>query len=332
MSVFSKLYENQMHEIHRTEAINTFKTDMFLRQLFYTSVISSFGYDGDIPEFIGPEDDYIEEGLFNWGMVGYFQENGEDYIAPCFGNGVLKENGLYDSYTFIFRNGRMIIKKYDEIELCFNNLYRIPSIITVNEILEKCLRALRTVDMLLMRAGLPSVNAIGDETKIGQIVEKIKEAHEMNDPYAIVSGDWVGNEVVKIDMYDNKADDILAQWDIFVRYKNLFFTTFGINNVEISKQERLTLAESESNTEITRYGLFYDMFEHRRSWCRRIEKHFGKKIRVFINRNIDTVTEFELTTDEKVEMKNKIIAPYEQKESEVKEEVKDVGSNEEKNI
>lgn len=317
MSVFSKLYENQMKDIQKNECVNTFKTDMFLRQLFYTTVISSFGYEGDIPKFIGPEDDYIEEGLFNWGMVGYYEENGEGWIAPCFGNGMLNENGLYDSYTFIYRNGKMVIKKLEEIELCFNNLYRIPSIITVNEILEKCLRALRTVDMLLMRAGLPSINAIGDETKLQQVIDKIKKAYDMQDPYAIVSGDWVGNEVVKVNMYDNKADDILAQWDIFVRYKNLFFTTFGVNNVEISKQERLTLAESESNTEITRYGLFYDMLEHRRSWCRRIKEHFGKEIKVHINRNFDTVTEFELTVDEKVQMKNNIIAPYKEQNKDV---------------
>jgi hypothetical protein len=326
MSVYSKIYENQMATIQNNEAVNTFKTDMFLRQLFYTTVISSFGYDGDVPEFIGPEDDYIEEGLFNWGMVGYYEENGVGYIAPCFGNGILQENGLYSSYTFIYRNGKMVIKDYKDIELCFNNLYRIPSIITVNEIVDKCLRALRTVDMLLMKAGLPSINAIGDETKVQQVIDKIKKAYDLNDPYAIVSGEWTGTEVTKVNMYDNKADDILAQWDIFVRYKNLFFTTFGVNNVEISKQERLTLAESESNTEITRYGLFYDMFEHRRSWCRRIEKHFGKKIRVFINRNVDTVTEFEMTTDEKVEMKNKIIAPYSEETKKTEEVDENVDS------
>lgn len=324
MSVFSKIYENQMKEIREKEAVNTFKTDMFLRQLFYTTVISSFEWSGDIPEFIGPEDDYIEEGLFNWGMIGYYEENGKGWIAPCFGNGVLKENGLYDSYTFIYRNGKMVIKKYEEIELCFNNLYRIPSIITVNEMIDKCLRALRTVDMLLMKAGLPSINAIGDETKLTQIIDKIKKAYDQDDPYAIVSGDWVGDEVIKINMYDNKADDILAQWDIFVRYKNLFFTTFGVNNVEISKQERLTLAESESNTEITRYGLFFDMFTHRRRFCERIKTHFGKEIKVNINRNVDTVTEFEMTTEEKVEMKNKIIAPYsDEQKTEIKEEVKE---------
>ena len=202
MSVFSKIYENQMQEIQKKEAVNTFKTDMFLRQLFYTTVISSFEWSGDIPEFIGPEDDYIEEGLFNWGMVAYFEENGKQFIAPCFGNGILQENGLYSSYTMIFRNGKMVIKPYTEIELCFNNLYRIPSIVTVNEMIDKCVRALRTVDMLLIKAGLPSIQAIGDETKLTQIIDKIDKAYKQNDPYALVSGDWVGDEVKKIDMFD----------------------------------------------------------------------------------------------------------------------------------
>ena len=100
-------------------------------------------------------------------------------------------------------------------------------------------------------------------------------------------------------------------WDIFVRYKNLFFTNYGINNVEISKQERLTLGESQSNTEITRYSVFWDMFEHRKEFCERVKEHFGIDISCEINRNIDTVVEFNLTTQDKIDMKNKMISPYE---------------------
>lgn len=313
MSVFSNVYEDKMREIHTQESISTFSTDLYIRNLFYTTVISSFKWGGDIPEFIGPDEDFIEESLFNWGQIGYFEHEGKHYIAPCFPSGRLMKNGLYDTYTFIFRNGEMFIKKYDEIELCFDNVFRLPSIIPVNEMVEKCVQALRTVDMLLVRAGLPSIKAIGDEQKIQMIVDKISLARKKNDPYAIVSGDWIGDDVINIPMYDQKSDDIIAQWDIFVRYKNLFFTTYGVNVVEISKTERLTQAEGESNTEISRYGLFYDKYEHRKSWCDRIKKKFNKTLTLDINRNYETVSALTLTTEEKKQMQKDVIAPYAEK-------------------
>lgn len=331
MSVFSKVYENQMLNIQKEEKISTFSTDLFIRNLFYTTVITSFSWEGDIPEFIGPDNDYIEESLFNWGIIGYFEDNGQHYIAPCYGNGTLMKNGLYDRYLFVFRNGEQVIKNYDEIELCFDNVFRIPSIIPVNEMVEKCVLALRTVDMLLVRAGLPSIKAIGDEQKIQVIVDKIKLAREKSDPYAIVSGDWVGNEVINIPMYDGKADDIISQWDIFVRYKNLFYISYGVSLVEISKMERLTQAEGQSNTEICRYSLFNDKYEHRKDWVERIKKKFNKTLKIKINRNFETVSALTLSNEEKIEMQKDVITPYrEQNQENIEDkEVVDIKEGEE---
>ena len=73
----------------------------------------------------------------------------------------------------------------------------------------------------------------------------------------------------------------------------------------------MTLGESQSNTEITRYSVFWDMFEHRKEFCERVKEHFGIDISCEINRNIDTVVEFNLTTQDKIDMKNKMISPYE---------------------
>lgn len=324
MSVFSKVYENQMKEIQTAEMYKTVATDSFLRQLFYTTVISSFGYEGNLPEFIGPENDYIEECFFYGGTVAYFvhtKGDGKKYIANCYPSGILMKNGMYSTYTVIFRNGETFIYNYEDLEICFNNTFKIPSIVTVNQLIEKCLRSLRAVDMSLVKASIPALVACEDETKLTQLVDKLCKSYEMVDPLSVVSGDWVENEIKKVDLYDNRAQDILALWDIFVRYKNLFFTTFGINNVEITKTERLTQAEGQSNTEITRYGLFSDMYHHRVDWCKRIKDHFGDEITCIINRNVDTVVELNLTTEEKIQMKNDIIAPYkEQKENENNEE------------
>lgn len=310
MSVFSNVYEEKMKSIRDSETISTFSTDLFIRTMFYTTVISTFKWSGDIPKFIGPDEDFIEESLFNWGQIGYFQHNGEDYIAPCFPSGKLLKNGLYDTYTFIFRDGTQIIKKYDEIELCFDNVFRLPSIIPVNEMVEKCVNSLRTVDMLLRRAGLPSIKAIGDEQKVSIIVDKITKARQLNDPYVLVSGDWVGDEVINVPMYDQQADDIIAQWDIYTRYRNQFFTAYGISVVDIAKTERLTQAEGQSNTEQTRYSILFDKYEHRKSFSDRVKKKFNKNLILDINRNFETVSSLTLSNEEKRKMQQDIIAPY----------------------
>ena len=310
MSVFSKVYEEKMREIQSAEHFSTIKTENFLRQLFYTMVISSFSYEGDIPEFIKYDMDFVEESLFRAGKIAYFEHEGSKYVAPCFGSGVLLKNGKYDRYTMIFRNGQQVIKPIEEIELCFNNWAELPSQVIVEELLEKCLNSLRAVDFSLLRAQLPAILACGDEQKIDVLTSKIKLNYEHRDPYAVVAGDWVGDEIKRLSLYDNKEVDILALWDVFVRFKNLVFTTFGVNNVEVAKTERLTQAESTSNTEITRYGLFYDMYEHRLDWLKRVKEHFGDDIKCVINRNFDTVTELNLTEDEKIAMKKQVISPY----------------------
>lgn len=313
MSVFSKVYEEQMAKIEEHEQFRNKQTYMFIRQLFTTMVISSFEWDGEIPDFIKTNPDFIEESLFGAGKIAACEHNGERLIAPCYANGTLSKSGLYSNYTLIFRNGEMLIKPREEVELCFNNCFHAPSRIMVDEMIENCVRALRAVDTSLLRAQLPAIFALGDETKIATMVSEIDKSYKMNKPYSLISGDWLKDELKKFDVYDNRATDILALWDVFVRYKNLVFTTFGVNNVEITKTERLTLQESQSNTEITRYGMFNDMFKHRKDFCERVKNHFGWNLTVNVNRNYDTVTELNMTPEDKMEMQEKIITPYAEK-------------------
>ena len=309
MSVFSKLYEKQMEKIEEHEHFKTTTTYLFLRQLLTTSVISSFEWKG-VPDFIKEIPDYIEESYFGAGKIAATEYNGERLIAPCYANGTLKKSGLYSHYTLIFRDGTQLILPKEDIELGFNNCFHTPSHLVVNEMIENCVRALRAVDMSLFRAQLPSLLALNDEEKINSVIAEIEKQYKKINPLAVVSGDWVENDLQKFELFDNRATDVLALWDIFVRYKNLAFTTFGINNVEITKNERLTLNESESNTEITRYGMFYDMYSHRKDFCDRVNNRFGWDLSVTLNRNYNTVAELNMSNEDKIEMQEKIITPY----------------------
>ena len=311
MSVFSKVYEQISSEIQQHEDYRTLTTEQFLTTLFYSTVIASFSYEGNLPKFIKPIPSYIEECLFGSSKIAFFEHEGEHYITPCYASGILLDNGLYSTYTCIFRNGRTLIKKLEEIEICDNMSLGLPSRVLVDEILQKCITAMRAVDVSLERASMPALTFANDENLVNQITIAVNKSVLQHNPMALIAAStFKGDTLNKYDLFDNRAQDVLALWDIFVRYKNLFFTTFGINNVEISKTERLTRAEGESNTEITRYAIFYDMYEHRVDWLKRVKEHFGVSIKCNINRNYETVSAMTMTNEEKREMNEMVIAPY----------------------
>ena len=330
MSVFSKVYENIAQELEQKGIDNNNRSTNFLTSMFYSTVISSFTHEGDIPEFIKKLPSYIEECFFMSSLVAYFEDEGKSYITPCYPSGVLLDNGLYSEYICIFRNGKTRIKKIEDIEICYNCSLGLPSRVIVDDILKKCINALDTVDISLERASTPAITFATDDNISNLIVGAIKKAADKNDPMALVSASsFKGDTLHKYNLFDNREQDVLALWDVFVRYKNLFFSTFGINNVEISKSERLTRAEGESNTEIIRYTLFFDMYRHRVDWYERIKNHFNVNITCSINRNYETVSAMTMSNEEKRKMSDMIIAPYlasmEQGKPEEKEEEENDG-------
>lgn len=326
MSVFNKVYEKMYEEIIEKNEYQNKTTSEFLRTIFYSTVISSFDYEGDIPDFIKDLPDYIEETFFMSPILAYFKEGNERYITPAYPNGVLQKNGLYSSYTCIFRNGEVRVKDAKDVVLGFNNSLGLPNKYIVDEILEKCVNALRSVDMSLERASTPELTFAKNQNSYNALTNAIKDAFDRKTPYALINASTWGEEdmITTKSIFDNRAQDILALWDVFVRYKNLFFTTFGVNNVEISKTERLTRAEGESNTEMTRYGLFYDEYMHRKDWFKRIEEYDGSKINTIINRNFETVSALTLTNEEKKKMQEMVIAPYANEDVNITEDNKEV--------
>lgn len=321
MSVFSKIYENAMKDIKDCELRKNEQTSIFINNIASTTVISSFKYKGDIPEMIKQIPDFIEENLFYFGKMGAtINDEGEFVILPVTRNGNLLRNGLSSQYTFYYRNGETFIRNIEDMELIYDNWSEIPSLVFTTEIIEKMTNALRAVDCALERSKVPPIIASQKEELVGIITEALNNAYANKNPFAVASiSSALISEIEKISLYDDREQGIINLWDIFVRYKNLFFTTNGINNVEIAKQERLTMAEGSANTEITRYGVFYDKYDHRIDAMERIEKHFGKKITVEINRNRDTVVDLQLDNKEKFELEKQIISPYKE-EKEVEEE------------
>lgn len=309
MSTYQNLYETKMKEIQDRFKNRNVYTDLYLYQLFRAVIIHSFKWE-NIPSFIKQHPDYIEESLSGYGRIAFFMKDGEPYIAPATPNGMLKKSGLYTSYTMVFRNGETVILPIDEIELCDNNFDCMPSDILLNTMVEKCSNALKAVDRALDKMSMNDLIVCKDETTMTKVAEALSSSYNKDVPINVTMGDWTSDDITLKVLADNRNIAIKDLYDVFIRYRNLYLTTFGINTVEISKPERLTMAEGSSNDEIVQYTLFGDMYEHRKDFCERVKNHFGYDLRVVPNRGIDTTVNLELNVEEKLEMKNKIIAPY----------------------
>lgn len=320
MGVFSKIYEKTMKDIENEELKRQNSTESFIQNLCVTTVISSFRWK-NIPEMIRQIPYWIEESLFYFGkMAGTLDDEGKFIILPCTRNGNLLPNGLSSQYTLYYRNGKTLVRNLEEIELLYDNWSEIPSVLFTSDIAEKMANALRAVDSALERAKVPPIIFSQKEELTNIIINALNDSYQNKKPFAVANiSNAVKAFIEKISMYDDKEVGIINLWDIFVRYKNLFFTTNGVNNVEISKQERLTMAEGSSNTEITRYGVFFDKYDHRRDFIERVKEHFGYELEIEINRNRDAVTDLSMDNKEKIEMENKMIAPYADKVEEKEE-------------
>ena len=268
----------------------------------YTSVVSTFKW-GNLPKstlhFLP------ERFLYYYGIMGAFMENGEFRILPATPSGTLLENGEYSQYILYTLNGKTYIKDREDLVLCYNNSRALPSYIFVSELSEKMSYALSAVDITLEKAMLPDIVECRDQNQLNMITGMLDKRNNLKAFATTMSAAISKNEISVHKMFDNRERDILSLWDIYIRYRNLFYTTFGINNVEIQKKERLTEAEGSGNDEISRYTLINDMYENRKVFVEKIKEKFNYELSIEINRNSSTV--FELNSDNQEKIDNIII-------------------------
>lgn len=305
MSVYHNIYANSYDEKTKQVLNEVQETDFMLSFNYLSTVISTFKWGGDLPEDCRQH--IPEENLCYWGLQGLFKDDDGNFrIYPCYGVGKLLENGLYDTYCFIARNGKMWYRKLEDICLCFNNFLRIPSFGIINEYAEKSKRALNAVDAALERAMIPPIVTGRNESQMKQIGEYINNEPMNRKPFRTAqSDDFKAGEIEVHKFFDNRENDILSLWDVYVRYRNLFYTTFGINNIEIQKRERLTQAEGSGNDEITRYTLLSDMYECRKNFVDLAKEKFGINITIELNR--DSTTVYQILSDNEEKIKNALI-------------------------
>jgi hypothetical protein len=172
---------------------------------------------------------------------------------------------------------------------------------TIKHFADKSSYALRSVHVSLQKAMMPTVISCENEQQIKILNDFNYEEKTLKPFIATHKEKFDADSMERQPIFDNRENDVLALWDCYVRYRNMFYATFGINNVEIQKRERLTEAEGSGNDEIVRYSLLDDMYEQRKDFVERVNKRFGTEISIELNRDSATVYELNLTGEEKIE-------------------------------
>lgn len=291
-NIYGKNFEDKYKQIKQETEANSFT----IFQNYLSTAVGTFKWK-NAPKNLRLGQ--LEEFLVYWARVAFFDDKGVFKIFPCFPSGKLEENGEYSEYTIIAKNGTQWIKSRDEIEICYNNFNIIPSIYIIEELAKKSSYALQAVDCALERALQPPILTAKDESQMKLISELLdKEKNKM--PFRAIYSKDANQEPTLLHLFDNKVTDVLALWDVYVRYRNLYYTTFGVNNVEIQKRERLTEAEGSGNDEITRYTLLDDMFNQRVDFCERVKTKFNYEMTVEVDRDSATVYQLVKEQEDKI--------------------------------
>lgn len=293
-SVFHNIYTKKLEEAYIQKTKESESTFYTLMCNALTTIISTFKWGGKdfpkIPKFLP------ETSLCYYPFLAGYIENGEFNIYPAFPSGFLMDNGEYTEYTIITFKGRTLTKKREEISLCYNNSLAIPSIFTARELVTKMDKALLAVDSALERSMLPAIIECEDEETY-KTLTNLYDAEKNKLPFRISYRQGLNGATASAvnDIFDSKKYDLLQMWDVYVRYRNLFYTSNGVNNIEIQKRERLTEAEGSGNDEITRYTNLKDKQERREDFVEETAEKFDKEISVELNR--DSATVYNLTLD-----------------------------------
>lgn len=233
-----------------------------------------------------------EEFLIYWGRFAFWKEGEEYKLFPCYPAGQLLPNGEYSKYTCVSKNGKTWIKDNADVEICFCNSLKMPTISLIRQWSEKCGYSLQTVDTMLQRSMNADIVVCKSKAQQDAISEVINDKDSNLVSYRTLNTEGYEEDTPeKLSLYDDREKNVLALWEIYQKYKGSFFNLYGIYTVGINKSERLTESESKGNSDSVRYSLYSDMYENRLDFCRRVKEHFGVDIQCIKNRSIPVTPE-----------------------------------------
>lgn len=250
---------------------------------------------------------YLEQCLFYNGQASLLYDEKYGFInTKCAGNGYVNIYGLpsklhcfsYDYQTdrelYVGSNEVNKTKKDDECILVMNNWSRIPTAGSMELFAYRLTMAQRTCDVNISGQKFP-VMVIGDE-KQRLMLENLYSQYDGNQPFIFGNKSQLTGDEMKV--LNTESPYVV---DKITEYKkeiwNEALTYLGINNISVTKKERLTENESNENNELVNLNL-QSMLAPRIEACKKFNEKFGltgtdKEISVRVRSDLENIIKHE---------------------------------------
>lgn len=262
-------------------------------------ILSMFTYE-NLPDSMDQR--FLEQSLFEDGQASVLYDTDKKLVinTRCADNGEINIYNLptrINCFSVNFRTDRIVyngiieesLNKETQAVLMLNDEERLPSWVYVFEYAERLADAQKTID-INVRAQRTPILILGSK-KQKQSLENMYAQYDGYKPVIMGDEDYLSQDSIKAvntgapyvaDKIQNLKKEI---W-------NEFLGTFGINNINVEKKERLISAESDSNNEVTNYAL-KSYFDARKKAVKQINELFGTNIEVKINADLFNIVKQE---------------------------------------
>ena len=262
-------------------------------------VLSMFTYE-NLPSSMDQR--FLEKCLYEDGQASILYDKDKKLVVNtrCADNGEINQYELptkINCFSVNFRADRIVyngiieesLNKETQAVLMLNDEERLPSWVYVFEYAERLADAQKTID-INVRAQRTPILILGSKKQKNSL-ENMYAQYDGYKPVIMGDEDYLSQDSIKAvntgapyvaDKIQNLKKEI---W-------NEFLGTFGINNINVEKKERLISAESDSNNEVTNYAL-KSYFDARKKAVKQINELFGTNIEVKINADLFNIVKQE---------------------------------------
>ena len=241
--------------------------------------LSMFVWD-NLPESMNQR--YLEECLFYKGMASLLKDDKYGFInTQCCSNGQINIYGLPTSlncFSFGYQSDRKLYtglkdnnSETDSCVLVMNTWEKIPTASTIELFALRLYEAERTCDVNIKAQKTPILLTVDESQRL--TMENLYSQYDGNRPAIFGDKHQLGENILRsINTEAKYVTDKVTEYkkDIW----NEALTFLGINNIAVSKKERLVTDEANYNNEVTNLNL-QSFLIPRQEACKQFNDLFG---------------------------------------------------------
>lgn len=280
------------YSLFETENLNDL-TELDYYERMKRIILSMFEWS-DLPTSMNRR--FLERTLFEQGQCAILKDNGLIINTRCANKGkitIYEEPTELSCYSIDFQTNRWVFNGLNDekVGLTSDNqavlLYNtevgvVPSDLMIRLFSHRLAHAQRTIDCNIENQKFP-ILILGND-KQQKTLQALYEKYSGNQP--VIYGDSDSLQADMMKSIDTKAPYVA---DKVSEYKkeiwNEFLTTFGINNIDVEKKERLISGESNSNNEAINFNL-QSFLAPRQEACKKINELFGLNVSVKVRSDL----------------------------------------------